>query len=267
MRSVTLLRCAVFGAVLAASTAAGATHPDLEGERGLELSISPGIGGYGTHDEGMFLTAQQVQLGAPLTNAFGGGFALRGSVGWRFVPAFSAGVEAGLQTVSPSGEFPPTEARFGPSDSLFSGHFGVYARFYPIAFLRRNRENPRVFFQGYGDPRRFDPYLSVGVNFIQGISRERTYRDTQNRLENSISYVGIPVVVGLDYRLIQPLAVGLQFGVTPMVAGSSYRLQENHSMTVGIDEVTRVETTFEPFKAGNLGWFVGLSARFTWTLL
>jgi hypothetical protein len=265
-----------WAAVLCAATvalagrAAHATHPDYEGERGLELSLLAGLGGAFTHGEGVFLPTTDLprsEFSEPF-DSFGPGFAGDLAAGWRFAPFVSAGLRGGYQTLTTANVFTSSEAAFGPVDSIRAFHVGAYGRVYPMAFFNGSRHNPRVFFDSWSDRRRFEPWLSVGVEYMQ-FQRARTYEDVTAQGSSATwttHYLGIPVGVGVEYRLFQPLAVGLGFTVTPLVAGSTDEGKVTRRVTPGTDITQTGARSYTPAADANAAFSVTLNVRYTLTL-
>lgn len=253
-------------AVVLAAAPAFATHPDHEGERGFELTLQPGVGIFTNTDDRVFLQASDFTSTATPTNAFGAaGFAFRASLGYRVIPLFSAGLSFGLQTVSASGLYDPRELTYNPSDALSNVAFGAYARFYFLSLVNGTRDTPRVFFQGATDRRRFEAWATLGVDFISGLTRTRSYSDPLNSTVWRNRYIGVPIGVGGEYRVTNALAVGLALIFTPLVGASTEKTRNNHVVSGGDDHVESTTTSYTP-AAGNAQVFIGLSARYTLTL-
>ncbi|MEZ4409736.1 MAG: hypothetical protein R3A52_25175 [Polyangiales bacterium] len=252
-------------AVVAAGVAcvpatAGATHPDWEGEKGIEFQLVLGGGAFAQSSDAVFVMPMEDGSRA----AFTGGFAARMTAGYRFVPYLSAGVGAGVQTLTATGQFSAQEAAFGASDSLVSWNVGLWVRFYPLSLLdRERRTNPRVFFQSSGDRRRMEPWFAVGVDFTSGIQRTREYTEPQNRSQWTTTFIGAPVSAGFDYRLTPQLAVGLAAGVTPMAGADTSRTLQVYDARTNI--LTRSTVSYAPESGGNLQLWVGAAVRYTLT--
>ncbi|MBL8603821.1 MAG: hypothetical protein JNK72_17980 [Myxococcales bacterium] len=263
MRRPTLITLAA--AVMLSASTASATHPDNEGERGLELSLSLGGGGFSNTDERIFYRTQDIAPSNPALEAFTGGLAAQAQLGWRFNPVVSAGLQYNYQSLSATGNYSNTEANFGARDTLSSYHFGVYARFYPLALRAAVQHNRRVFFNGYGDLRRLEPWLSVGVGFAQSISRDRSYTEPQNRTSWVTSGVAVPIGLGAEYRLTQPLAVGVQLSMVPITSASTQKDSTVRVVSSGSDQLLSSSVSYDPVRGGNFQFFFGLSARYTFT--
>jgi len=249
-----------------ATTTAWATHPDHEGERGIEVSLSLGVGGFGDTDERLFLAPRDVASGAPSYEAFTGGLALQGQLGYRIAPFVSAGVSFNVQSLEATQLHSPQETGFGARDSFSSWQMGVYGRFYPMAMMHAHRSNPRVFFRGWGDLRRLDPWVSLGFTLSQQITRDRSYTDPLNIASWQTRFVGVPIGIGAEYRITPSLAAGFQLGVIPLVAGGVDKSVQARRTTGSTDNVTVTESSYEPIRASTVQTFFGLSVRYTFTL-
>lgn len=264
------MRSPIFFVLLAAlalaPASALATHPDHEGERGPELQVALGYGLFGSTDDRVFQPSTDFTVGNNPLDAFGGGFALRVSGGYRFLPYLSAGAHVGWVFPSATGQLTSGEQRMGASDTFSSFTFGLYARLYFLALANGARANPRVFFTGPLDLRRFDPYIALGVDAIAGVSRGRTYASPNRSLVDwSTSYVGVPIELGAAYRVTTRLALGVTLGVTPLIAASTVKSGQTHDFSPGRDVVTSFEDTYTPASSANVQLFFGLSARYTFT--
>jgi hypothetical protein len=250
-------------AVVGGASSAWATHPDYEGERGIEAHVALGYGTLlGTSDR-VFLSPGEVTSGA--LDAFSGSFNARVGAGYRFLPYLSAGLSAGVQLLGAADQYSPSEARLGAHDAFVGYTVGLYGRLYLGSLLNGARHDPRVFFTSATDRRRFDPFVSLGVEFVQGIQRSRSYAEPQNLTSWTTTYVGIPIVLGGEYRLTTRFAVGLNLGLTPLVAGSTTKLSQTRDLRPGIDEIMRASTSYTPDASGNFNLWLGLTARYTLT--
>lgn len=259
----TTTQVAWFSAVLASASAAWAVHPDHEGERGIEAHFTLGYGNFTAASDRVFLTPTDAAFAT--YDAFSGGLDVRLGAGYRMLPYLSAGLTTGVQFLGAADQYSPQESSFGARDSFISYSLGAYTRLYLGSLFNGARQNPRVFFNGAGDRRRFDPFVSLGVDFVRGIQRSRSYTEPQDLTSWSTSYIGIPVVVGVEYRVLTRLAVGLNLGVTTLVAGSTTKLTQNREVRPGLDEITRTSTDYTPASDINFNLWLGLSARYTLT--
>ncbi|MBI5512788.1 MAG: hypothetical protein HY909_03425 [Deltaproteobacteria bacterium] len=252
--------------VLVFPSVARATHPDHEGERGLELVLSPGVGFFGNSTDEVFLESRQFTAGNPALGAFDGtGFAAWGAVGWRLFPFVSAGVHASWQALGATGQLSASEARMGARDAFRTYAFGAHVRVYPLSFLA-SRQNPRVFFNSLGDLRRVELWGSLGVDFVTSVRRTRTYEaDAQDRAVWTTGYVGVPLGFGADYRVTQGLAFGVMLLVTPLVGAGTTSVLDDHIQMGGVNQTVTTTTEYTPAAGGNTQVFLGFSARYTWT--
>ncbi len=247
--------------------AAMATHPDYEGERGLELTLMPGLALMTTHDESVFLRPEdlpRVESGVPI-DSFGAGFDGALSVGWRFAPFVSAGVTGGYQAWSEAHVYTSGEAQYEPVDSISSWRAGVYGRIYPMAFFNGSRHNPRVFFDSWTDRRRFEPWVSLGVQ-VGSITRQRDYYNVSvlsSYTRWTTTYVGVPVTLGGEYRILPRLAVGLHVAITPLVAGTATSTAYRREIRPGVDTTTTTTRDYTPAADSNVGVTLGLGVRYT----
>jgi hypothetical protein len=262
----TLTACVMLMALLGARTAY-ATHPDYEGERGLELEIMSGLGGAFTGDESVFLRPEDLPRPdvRPPSESFSSSVGATLAVGWRFAPFVSAGLTGSYQSLAPAHVYPGSEMSFEPEDAIRSWRVGVYGRVYPMAFFNGSRHNPRVFFDSWGDRRRLEPWVSLGVEFAQ-FTRHRSY-DGVGFMDSyatwTTSYVGVPVGVGVEYRLLPRLAVGVNFAITPTFAGNTNLERFIHEVRPGVDQTFTEERSYTPAADSNTLYFVGLGVRYT----
>ena len=264
-------RAAVWCAVALglAGGSAHATHPDYEGERGLELTLLPGVGGAFTHDESVFLRSQDLprpENEAPL-DSFGPSVGVDLAVGWRFAPFVSAGVRGGYQALTTANVFRSSEAALMPTDSIGAFHVGAYGRVYPMSFFNGSRHNPRVFFDSWSDRRRFEPWLSLGVEYAQ-YRRHRVFDDVTMLGSNTTwttEYLGFPIGLGAEYRVIPSLAVGLSFTVTPLVVGGTFVEQVNRLILPGTDRSSTTHGSHSPATDTNVAYLAALNVRYTFT--
>ena len=249
--------------VVGAASSAWATHPDYEGERGIEAHVTLGYGLFTGASDRVFLSSGEVAGGA--LDAFSGGFNARIGAGNRMLPYLSAGIIAGVQALGAAERYSPSESSLGARDSFMGYTVGMYARLYLGSLLNGARTEPRVFFQSATDRRRFDPFVSLGLEFVQGIQRSRSYTEPQNLASWTTSYIGIPVVLGAEYRVLTQLALGVNLGFTPLVGGSTTKLTQSRDLRPGIDVITRTPDEYTPDAGSNFNFWLGLTARYTLT--
>lgn len=249
-----------------APSRAHATHPDHEGERGLEAQLVLGGGGYDTHGEAVFVDAAELGRSGTRYDVFRGGFALRALVGWRFTPYLAAHVGFGFNGLSSAGQYAPMESAAGAADALSSFSVSLHARFYWLSLLNGAQSNPRVFFRSWSDVRRMEAWVSLGVELVNRISRERDYTDPNRVLRYTAEYTGMPVGVGYDFRFTPSLSAGVSLSLTPLFGQSMTRYQRYSSGTGSTSTVVERTDTYQSADRTNFQWFFGLGVRYTWTL-
>lgn len=252
--------------LLLASASAHATHPDHEGERGLDVQLLLGGGGYSAHDDSIFLPLQEFGAASARYDTFRGGFAMRALVGWRFNPYVAAHVGFGFDALSSAGDYAPSEANLGARDSLSSLSVSLHARFYWLSLINGARTNPRVFFRGWGDVRRMEAWVSLGVELLHRISRERTYAANDAVIRYTGEYTGLPVGLGYDFRFTPSLSAGVSASLTPLFGQSMTRYQRFTTGSGATSTTTERTQSYDTFDRSNFQWFMGLSVRYTWTM-
>lgn len=265
MRWTTAAGAAALSLSLASSTA-HATHPDHEGERGLEAQLILGGAGYGVHDDTMFLPTSELGAAATRHDIFRGGFALRALVGWRFTPYVAAHVGFGVDSLSSANDYAASESALGAKDSLSAINVSLHARFYWLSLLNGARTNPRVFFRGWGDVRRMESWISLGVEFFHRIQRERTYGANDAVIRYTAEYTGVPLGVGYDFRFTPSLSAGVSLALTPLLGQSMTRYQRFTQGTGAASTVIERTQTYDTLERSNSHWFLGLGVRYTWTM-
>lgn len=262
----TLAALAVTLPLILCPTLAHATHPDHEGERGLEAQLMLGAGGYGTHDDTMFLSRREISNAMGVRyDAYRGGFALRALVGWRFNPFIAAHVGVGVDALSSAGQYAPSEAARGASDAFTSFNVSLHARFYWLSLINGARTNPRVFFRGWGDVRRMEAWVSLGVELLHRIERTRTYSANTDLIRYVAEYTGVPIGVGYDFRFTPSLSAGVSLAMTPLVGQSMTRTRRYTTGAGATSAETTITESYESQDRSNVHWFFGLGIRYTWT--
>lgn len=176
------------------------------GNTGPELMIRGGYGGAGSE------SPIQVKPGAPLASPpgallkgespYGGGLTGQISLGYRFHPLFSAGLQATRRGDEPGAT--PKQMSDGTSANRNSWGAGFYLRAYPLAVAP-------------GIKRYVDPWVSVGVGYTLDQQKYDQEVATNNGGKVTASTtldhhgVAIPVGIGLDYRVLPILSVGPSF--------------------------------------------------------
>lgn len=207
---------AVAVAVNLFAVTAHALRPDFDGERGVEAFATVGYGSLFYTRDPLFLSERDpaFHVSQPV-NALGGGAHLVFGAGYRMRPWISAGLRGQLQFLHAEPVVSPGGTSF-PSDGG-GASFGVYCRLYPMVLVNPTRYVPRVSIDRWDDPRRLDPWVSLGVEY-QDIWR-KNYNDMRPDQEYRLWHrrsVGVPLTVGGDVRILPPLAVGLSLGITPL---------------------------------------------------
>jgi len=242
---------------LASASSAWAIRPDFDGERGIEAQVQLGVGGFANGTQRIITESGRAGVSASPT-IVGAGFNFRASVGYRIIPALSVGASF---SISPLAAYPlantPDIYDYGASTLSV----GAYARLYFLALTAIPRTT-RVEFSSWGDPRRFDPYVSLGVEY-QGLTYSQTNRmATQIGATITRTSISAPVGLGFEYRVIQPLAVGLGAVLSPTFGAW---LDRTATATLNGNIVTTKSSAVGEDPV-NLAWSVGLTVRYTLTL-
>ncbi|MDP3273723.1 MAG: hypothetical protein Q8Q09_00915 [Deltaproteobacteria bacterium] len=239
---------------------AHAIRPDLDGERGLEAQVALGVGGFSNGTQRLVTPADTTgPTDHQGTAIVGPSVGLRISAGWRFHGALSAGLSLQWQHLGAM----PLSGDGGMYDYSASAlAVGAYARLYPMAFVSSVPRTARVAFTGMGDLRRLDPWVSLGFEFFDTLGYGQRLRAAPTLGANfSRGSVGIPVGIGLEYRVLPMLAVGLTTHLTPWIGA--------WNTSVAMDIVSgNPRTTSNSYNGTdplNLAWNVALSVRYTFT--
>ena len=194
MRSGRLLSFAT--AVLAVIIGPAPAHAGL----GLEVMLRPGYGSAGDTSPVRYEansgnpTLQASDIWKGTAKPYGGGFVLDGAVGYRPLSFLSLGLTGGWRTSAVSSSADPNE----PTGVSRSGlQIGIYGRGYlPVTGVLSD----------------FDPWASVGINYVYD---KQTYNQSATVPTGLVSLthhgVGIPLALGVDYRILPFLAVGPSF--------------------------------------------------------
>lgn len=242
---------------LVRASSAWALRPDFDGERGIEAQVQLGVGGFSNGTKRILTEPGSTGASAPPT-VVGAGFNVRASVGYRIIPALSVGASF---SISPLAAYPLASTMERYDYDALTLAAGAYGRLYVLALTSSIPRTARVEFASWLDPRRFDPYVSLGVEYqsltyTQTLSSARQIGATFTRTS-----ISVPVGLGFEYRVLQPLAVGLGAVLSPtfgawldrtVTATVSGNIVTNKNSWVGEDPV-------------NLAWSVGLTARYTLT--
>jgi hypothetical protein len=254
-----LATAAATAALLLAAPAAHALRPDFDGERGIEAWVSPGVGTLFNNGDHLFVSASDPTFTRAPSNALAGGVNVSFGMGYRFLPFASAGVRGLVQTMSSDAIVSPGGVSYPSSAGAFT--FGVYGRFYPAPLINGTAESPRVAFEGWGDRRRFDPWVSLGLEYQSVTRRNWDPMRPQYYVEWQRRSLGVPLVVGADYRVLPPLAVGLSLGITPWLGGAVTRTERR--LQAGNDQT--VTDDYESGVGVNASWLLALDVRYTFS--
>lgn len=257
-RSSLLLASLVGASLFASASSAWAIRPDYDGERGIEAQVLLGVGGFANGTQRIITDSGRAGVSASPT-IVGAGFNFRASVGYRIMPALSVGASF---SINPLAAYPLQGAPdiFDYGASTLSA--GAYGRLYFLGLVSSIPRTTRVEFSSWGDLRRLDPYVSLGVEY-----QNLTYSQT-NRMATQIGAVitrtsiSVPVGLGFEYRVMQPLAVGLGAVLSPTF-GSWLDRTATTTLNGNIVTTKASSTGEDPV---NLAWSLGLTVRYTLTL-
>lgn len=238
---------------------AHAIRPDYDGERGIEAQMLLGVGGFSAGTQRIFLQQGMGGVSA-LPQIIGPGFNFRVSAGYRIIPALSAGISF---SISPLASFLPPPLREDQwATSALTYSVGAYARLYYLALIPSIQRTSRVEFSSWGDLRRLDPWVSLGVEF-QSVSYRQVFRESNNVNSSSTrSSASIPLGLGFDYRVLPMLSVGLGATIAPTI-GSGTTTSASYIMSGNLVTVSNTYNSEDPV---NLWWSVGLGAKYTLSL-
>lgn len=180
---------------------------------GLEIMVRPTLGGAGAASPIVASPSARTASGVPsiLSGAtpYGASLGAGAQLGFRFHPLVSAGLRGDFGTVSASA---PSDGTKELSRSWQSA--GLYVRAYPLAL------SPSV-------RRWVDPWIAAGITYMHDGQRfglpaktsAGTTVDAEWQLDSHA--IGVPLAVGLDYRVTPALSVGPSFEwiLTSPIAG------------------------------------------------
>jgi hypothetical protein len=225
---------------------------------GLEVVLRPGYGSAGDKSPVLYEPTGVVQMApgtvgsiwAGTARPYGGGFVLDGAVGYRPLPFVSFGLTGGWRKSAVSSS--------GIQDASGISRSGLQVGFYGRGYL------PLV-----GMLTNLDPWASVGATYVYD---KQTYDQpiTVTGL-GTISMpiglthhgVGIPLGLGIDYRVLPFLAVGpsFQYEIVVPVAGCM-TTSPNQAGLIGVSQCSDADSRVRVTAAKNYGvWSVGLSLR------
>jgi hypothetical protein len=244
-RAYCLAFIAALVATLFAPTRAFADGPfDLRDERtGLVVAGYVGVGGFSNG-------AAFQQNGMRATGSTDASVGLQAEVGYRIVPAFTAGLHGTYQFLSVNRDRAMIPS--GTSASAGAGAFGVYGRVHPLAFMR-----------GGGDGiSRVDLFAGIGIDFVasafigthtEGVPIFGTV-DTVAQTAG----VAMPISIGVDFGLTRNIAIGALLQASYWTADSI--ALDTHS---GIGSTHNVQYGREP----EWYFFAGVGVRGTFNFL
>lgn len=246
--------------VLSASERAWAIRPDLDGERGIEAQLAFGVAGFAnTHQR--VISPESMPAGPSAPSILGPGFNFRASVGYRFIPAFSAGATF---TISPLGASALQGAPNMYNYSASTYAVGAYGRLYFLAPVGSIPRTARVEFSSWGDLRRLDPWISLGVEYQSFTYAQVNSGDARLSATFTRGAVSIPFGLGFEFRLLPMLAVGAGAHFGTVVGASTSKVTSSvNRVTSALEEVREGYSAADPV---NLFWSAGLTARYTLTL-
>lgn len=246
--------------VALASRSAHAIRPDFDGERGVEAQVAFGVGGFANGTQRIFIPANTAGVSAQPV-VVGPGFNVRAALGYRITPALSVGASF---TIGPQGAFAlnnmPSPESWTYGASTFA--VGGYARLYVLALTKAIPRTTRVEFDSWGAARRWDPWISLGVEY-QSVQWSQTLRASPNvNASLARASASVPVGLGVEYRVIPMLAVGVTSVLSPTFGAGVF----NQNSAIVLGNLVTMTNTFTAEDPVNLFWSVGLSARYTLTL-
>lgn len=220
----------------------------------LELMVRPTVGGAGggsmvTIPQGTQGNNSKILDGS--ASPYGASYGVGAELGFRFHPVVSAGLRGDLTTVSATA---PNDGTTDISRSRQSA--GLYARGYPLAL----NESVRKY---------IDPWFATGIMYMHdtqnfhlpAATRAGPTVDSTVKLEHH--GVGIPLAIGVDYRVTRFLSIGPSFEYTLLVpiagcATQSALGQSNEICSGGAGQDSKLITA-----QATGAWTTGLDIRFT----
>ena len=221
----------------------------------LELMVRPTLGGAG----GSSLVHMNPSIAGNSSKVFNGTaspygatFGVGAEIGFRFHPLIAAGLRADLSKVSATA---PSDGTTDLSRSRQSG--GLYLRGYPLALTPSVRKH-------------IDPWFATGVMYMHDTQSYHVpaATSTGGTVDSSVKLthhgVGIPLAIGVDYRVTRAISIGPSFEYTFLVpiAGcasqSAAGYQDNERCSGGNSAASKAVI------ADSTGaWTAGLDLRFT----
>jgi hypothetical protein len=196
----------VFSFSLASSAAEKNDPPPEDGSKhlsGLEIAVRPTLGGAGADSPLVVAPGARVageipsvlRGGAPYGTSFGAGAML----GYRFHPLVSAGLRGDFGSVSATD---PSDGTRGLSRDWQSA--GLYMRAFPLAWHDAIRKH-------------VEPWVSAGGSYVHdGQTFARPARTTTGSTVSAdwqldSHSIGVPLGIGVDYRVTKAISVGPSF--------------------------------------------------------
>jgi opacity protein-like surface antigen len=239
---------------LSTAVAIAAERGERRADRGLELMLRPGFGAASSESPLQLKSGVNPggDPGALLSgaSAYGSGFVGDASLGYRAHPLVGFGLAAGLRSSSASAL---ADGTTDLSRSAYSA--GFYVRAYPLAR------------HVLGE--RFDPWLSIGIRYQH--DRQTFRRPTPVAgggsvvADHSIDHhaIGVPVGLGLDYRVHERFALGPSFQYTPAF-GIAGCFEQRAPGFVPNEQCSNSEPASRFLEAKSYGtWAVALDLRLT----
>jgi opacity protein-like surface antigen len=174
----------------------------------LELMVRPTLGGAGgsslVHiDPSVPGSTSKVFNGT--ASPYGASFGVGAEIGFRFHPVIAAGLRADFSKVSATA---PSDGTTDLSRSRQSA--GLYLRAYPLALTPSVRKH-------------IDPWVSTGAVYMRDAQSYNlpAATSTGGAVDSSVKLthhgVGIPIALGVDYRVTRAISIGPSFEYTFLV--------------------------------------------------
>lgn len=226
--------------------------------RGLEIMLRPTFGGAGGKSPlhaapGLGGTIPPVFDG--VSSPYGAGFGIGAELGFRFHPIVSAGLRGYIESLSATA---PDATVKDISRSRKSA--GLYLRGYPLSLSGKIR-------------RYIDPWIATGVTYINdrqsfqapaSVTDGRTIRTVDASYQVEHHAIGVPLGIGIDYRLTRAVSLGPSFeytfvtGLGGCVKATAAGMAEGKFCTDN-DGPTKAAAVADSFGS----WTLGLNLRLT----
>jgi len=174
----------------------------------LEVMVRPTLGGAG----GSSLVHMDPSISGNTSKVFNGTaspygatFGVGAEIGFRFHPVIAAGLRADLTKVSATA---PSDGTTGLSRGRQSA--GLYLRAYPLALSESVRKH-------------VDPWFATGAVYMRDAQSYHVpaATSTGGTVDSSVDLthhgVGIPLAIGVDYRVTRAISIGPSFEYTFLV--------------------------------------------------